>query len=305
MSEAPTFYEQWGPIGRRVRRAGHIVRRVAKTSLGLKPSILVEIKWRLGDEVMALPIYEALRARWPHGRIDVLCNYPELLDGNPFVDSVNPEAASPDLYYLLRGAPQSEWRLAYYADEAEVAVPRSRPHLYFRDWSTPLADELPKGGGPLVAIAPGASWEPKRWPAESWRMLASALQRLGCRVFELGGPDERTGIACTFAGRTMVGDAARLLHAADLAITSDSGLMHLARAAETRTIALFGPTDPALYIRDDDGLRPMGNGRACAGCWNAGRMERPGACPIGEPACMGTIDAARVADEAALVLGLR
>lgn len=305
MSQAPTFYEQWGPIGRRMRRAGHLMRRVAKSSLGLNPSILIEIKWRLGDEIMALPIYEALRARWPHARIDVLCTYPELLDANPFVNAVNPKAASPDLYYLLRGAPRSEWRLAHYAAQAEVPVPQSCPRLYFQDWSTPLSDELPKGGGPLVAIAPGASWRPKRWPPDAWRALAAALEQRGCRVFELGSADERTGIACSFAGRTTVGDAARLLHAADLAITSDSGLMHLARAAGTETIALFGPTAPALYIRGDDGFHPIPNARPCAGCWNAGRMERPGACPLGEPECLATIDAARVADEAARILGLR
>lgn len=305
MSEAPTFYEQWGPIGRRMRRAGHLVRRVAKSSLGLKPSILVEINWRLGDEIMALPIYQALRARWPHGRIDVLCNYPELLDGNPFVDGVNPTGASPDLYYLLRGAPRSEWRLAHYATEAAVPVPASRPQLYLKDWATPLAGELPAGTGPLVAIAPGASWQPKRWAVDSWRRLAGEFAQRGCRVFELGGADERTGVACSFAGRTGVADAARLLRLADLAITSDSGLMHLARAADTETIALFGATDPELYIRGDAVFHALTNGRSCSGCWNAGRMERPGACPVDEPDCLGSIEVARVAREAARILGLR
>ncbi len=305
MSEAPTYYEQWGPLARRVRRAGHVVRRVAKNSLGLRPSILVEIKWRLGDEIMALPIYEALRSRWPSSRIEVLCNYPELLDGNPHVDAVNPADASPDLYYLLRGAPRDTFRLAHYAAEASVALPRARPRLSYRDWSTPLARELPSGEGPLVAIAPGASWQPKRWAVKSWRALSAALNRRGCRVFELGAADESAGIACSFAGRTSVGDAARLLHAADLAIVCDSGLMHLARAADTPCLALFGPTDPALYIRDDAGFHPMQNGRACAGCWNGGRMSQPGDCPIGEPACLGPISAQRVADEAARILGLR
>jgi ADP-heptose:LPS heptosyltransferase len=305
VSEAPTYYEQWGPLGRRMRRAGHLVRLVAKNSLGLRPSILVELRWRLGDEIMALPIYQALRARRPHSCIEVLCDYPELLDGNPFVDSVNPLDASPDLYYLLRGAPRDAWRLEHYAAEASVELPRTRPQLYFCDWSTPLAREVPQGEGPLVAIAPGASWQPKRWPADSWRALAADLERRGCRAFELGGPDERTGVACSFAGRTTVGEAARLLHAANLVIACDSGLMHLARAANTPCLALFGPTDPVLYIRDDADFHPLRNDRCCGGCWNGGRMDPPGECPLGEPECLATIGVERVADEAARILGLR
>lgn len=305
MSEAPTYYEQWGPLGRRMRRAGRLVRLVAKNSLGLRPSILVELKWRLGDEIMAIPIYEALRSRWRHARIDVLCNYPELLDNNPFVDGVNPPDASPDLYYLLRGAPRDEFRLDHYAAEASVPTPRTRPQIYFDDWWTPLALDLPPGRGPLVAIAPGASWQPKRWSGESWRALAKELERRGYRVFELGAGGEQIGMANTFAGRTNVGDAARLLHAADLAITCDSGLMHLARAADIPCLALFGPTDPALYIRDDAGFHSLRNERPCAGCWNGGHMEQPGECPIGEAECLATIRVQRVADEAARILGLR
>jgi ADP-heptose:LPS heptosyltransferase len=136
-------------------------------------------------------------------------------------------------------------------------------------------------------------------------MLSTTLAKAGCRIFEVGGAGEETGIECTFAGRTSVSEAARLLHRADLAITNDSGLMHLARAADTRTLALFGPTDPSLYIRNDAGFYAIGNGRECAGCWNAGRMGRPGACPIDEPDCLYPIAAATVADRAARILGLR
>jgi ADP-heptose:LPS heptosyltransferase len=292
-------------VRRRVRRAGHLVRRVAKSSLGLRPSILVEIKWRLGDEIMALPIYAALRSRWPHAHLAVLCNYPDLLEDNPFVDCVNPGDVSPDLYYLLRGAPRSNWRLAHYAGEAGVPVPRSLPHLYFKDWSTPLANELPAGNGPLVAIAPGASWQPKRWTPERWTALAAELEARGCRLFELGGDGESAGMRHSFAGRTSVGEAARLLYRADLAITNDSGLMHLARAAGAPAIALFGPTNPTLYIRDDPDFHPITNGRTCSGCWNAGRMAAPGACPLGEPDCLGTIDVDRVVGAAMQTLGLR
>jgi ADP-heptose:LPS heptosyltransferase len=37
------------------------------------------------------------------------------------------------------------------------------------------------------------------------------------------------------------------LKAADLAVTNDSGLMHIAAAIGTPTIGIFGPTDPRLW----------------------------------------------------------
>jgi heptosyltransferase-2 len=125
--------------------------------------------------------------------------------------------------------------------------------------------------------------------ATSWRALAAALEARGYRVIEVCGRDEATGVACSFAGRTSVRDAACLLHAARVVVASDSGLMHLARAADANVIALFGPTDPGLLVGDDAGLMRVMNGRSCAGCWNAGRMREPGVCPIGEADCLAPI----------------
>lgn len=297
MSEAPTYYEQWGPVARRMRRASDRARFFAKKSLGLRPSILVELKWRLGDEIMALPIFCALRAAYPQARIEVLTHYPDLFIDHPHVNAVNPEAPAPDRYYLLRGAPPDAFRLAHYARQAEVAVPVERPRLYYEDWTSPLLGDLPEGDGPLIALAPGASWTTKRWPVPAWRALVAFLDDAGCRVFELGNANEGVGIPCSLLGKTSVRDAAVLLHHADVAVTNDSGLMHLARAAGTPAVGLFGPTDPAILIRDDAGFHPLTNGRECAGCWNGGEMETPGVCPREVASCMETLEPERVARE--------
>ena len=174
-AELPTYYDQWGPVTHRVLLAGHYCRFLAKTSFGLGPRILVEINWRLGDEIMALPIYEALKKRRPAAQVDVLCNYPELLDDNPYVDAVNPSEPAVDRYYLLRGAPRDAYRLEHYARQADVAVPDVRSALYYKNWDSPLLDELPPGDGPVVAVAAGASWETKRWPKERWRALCNRI----------------------------------------------------------------------------------------------------------------------------------
>lgn len=301
--ETPTYYERWGPVGRRVLRAGHRFRFAAKRSLGLQPRILVEIKWRLGDEVMALPIYEALRTRYPSAHIEVLCNFPELLEDNPFVDAVNSETPSPDRYFLLREAARDVYRLEYYARHADDLLPESRPRLYCAGWKSPLLEELPRGNGPLVAIATGGSWNTKRWPRERWSELFTGLEERGYRLIVLGTGDESLGVGVDFVGRTSVREAAILLHCADALVCSDSGLMHVSLAAGTPVVALFGPTDPEILVRDEPLFHPVTNERECQGCWNGSQaMREPGVCPLDVDECLGTITVSRVAERLDAVL---
>jgi heptosyltransferase-2 len=123
-----------------------------------------------------------------------------------------------------------------------------------------LADEgvppLPEGF--LVALAPGASFGgAKRWPAARFAATARLVLegRRGGAVI-LGGPGELEAARETterleggppflnLAGRTGLADCARILARADLAVTNDSGLMHLACALGTPTVTPFGPTSP-------------------------------------------------------------
>ena len=84
---------------------------------------------------------------------------------------------------------------------------------------------------------------------------------------------------------------AATLRAADLAIGNDSGLTHLAVAAGTPALVLFGPTVPAL------GFLPVGSHRVverpelgCRPCAVHGG-ER---CPRGDHACLAEITAPSV-----------
>ena len=72
----------------------------------------------------------------------------------------------------------------------------------------------------------------------------------------LGGPNERQIAAdiCAAGGprvKDLTGndlrDAIVALKIADVAVTNDSGLMHIAAALGTPTIAIFGPTSPRLW----------------------------------------------------------
>lgn len=300
-----TYEERFGSIERRVRHVCRAVRWRSLPLLGRRRHMLAEIRWRLGDEVMALPVYEAIKARYSDVRLAVWCNYPDLLIDNPFVDEVNGAAGPVDGYCLLRGAARTVFRLEQYARNAGVPMPATRPLLHYRDWRAPQLDALPRER-PLVAVCTGATWPTKRWRLASWRALCRRLIENGCGLVQVGhGEDGRVGIGECLVGQTTVREAACVLHASNLLITGDSGLMHLARAAGTPVVALFGPTDPAILIRDDPGLVALVNGRPCQGCWNtasprpdAPRMAQEGICPLGVSDCLETIPVESVADAA-------
>ena len=104
---------------------------------------------------------------------------------------------------------------------------------------------------PIVALAPGAVGPSKRWPAAAYAALARQLTADGFAVWILGGPDEKS-LAAEIAGdtsaRDLTGkdlrDAILALGAASVAVSNDSGLLHVAAALGTPTIGIFGPTSP-------------------------------------------------------------
>jgi len=115
---------------------------------------------------------------------------------------------------------------------------------------------LASAGPPIVSLAPGAVGPGKRWPTENYAELAKALVQDGATVWILGGPIEKELAAaiirqagnrvCDLTGNDLR-DAVIALKATDIAVTNDSGLMHISAAIGTPTIGIFGPTDPRLW----------------------------------------------------------
>ena len=116
-----------------------------------------------------------------------------------------------------------------------------------------LNNRLETGKGPVVTLSPGAVGAGKAWPPEFYARLAQAMVRDGAAVWVLGGPAEtpiaRQIVDAAGSGaRDLTGgdlrNAVLALAAASLAVTNDSGLMHVSAALGTPTVAIFGPTSP-------------------------------------------------------------
>lgn len=156
----------------------------------------------------------------------------------------------------------------------------------------------------MVALAPGGTWDTKRWPKENWRTLAEALTEFGARLILLGSAGEKLDVGTDFCGRTSVVDAASLLKHCDALVSGDSGLLHLALALGRPVVGLYGPTKPEYYVQPGEPLHPVSNERPCAGCWNEGGvMREPGVCPLGIDPCLGTISVDSVLGQVRAVLG--
>jgi len=124
-----------------------------------------------------------------------------------------------------------------------------------RAWATAwLAERGLRPGDPVV-VHPGAGGPGKQWPG--YAALVRRLERAGLPVVVSGGPADRDVVAALVVharlAETQVAPdltlrrLAALLHAARGFVGNDSGPSHLAAAVGTPTLALFGPTDAALW----------------------------------------------------------
>jgi heptosyltransferase-3 len=77
-------------------------------------------------------------------------------------------------------------------------------------------------------------------------------QRLAMPVRWCAGPEEELDGAVRF---TDLYELARWLATARVYIGNDSGITHLAAAAGAPVVAIFGPTDPAVWAPRGDGVR--------------------------------------------------
>lgn len=127
-----------------------------------------------------------------------------------------------------------------------------------------LIDELDwLGDVPLVVMHPGGGAgsvyeDPlKRWPSERFVLLANHLMRQHkARVLLVGSAHDHelaTAIAgmtsqrcANWAGRMTLGELGALGEMASLYIGNDTGPTHIAAAVGCPTLAIFGPSNPAV-----------------------------------------------------------
>jgi ADP-heptose:LPS heptosyltransferase len=153
--------------------------------------------------------------------------------------------------------------------------------------------------GKYIAFVTGAAHATKRLPEEK---IIAICQKIKQPIVLLGGKDERESgerIAAAAGehvfnacGQYNLHQSASWVKQAQLVITHDTGLMHIAAAFEKNIISIWGNTVPdfGMYPYYPKGVQNnisiQVNGLSCRPCSKIGHTE----CPKGHFKCMQNID---------------
>ncbi len=132
-----------------------------------------------------------------------------------------------------------------------------RKAVFFSPGMRERAAQLVNGADGYVLVAPGAADHRKRWREDGFLEVVRHILARGKKVVLVGdshdaaeagriaalGGDGVTDVC----GRTGLLELAAVIDRAELALTNDSGIMHVASYLDKPVVALFGPTDPSVY----------------------------------------------------------
>jgi heptosyltransferase-2 len=175
---------------------------------------------------------------------------------------------------------------------SETSLPFSPPQLKVNE--TQRQQVLAKFGltldKPVAVFCPGAEYGPaKRWPAHYYAELAQLLRAQGYAVWLIGSPKDKEVADKIIAlgnepcrnlcGVTDLAEAIALLSYADLVVSNDSGLMHIAAALNRPMVAIFGSSSPQFTPPLSDNAQILKLDLPCSPCF---KRE----CPLGHFNCM-------------------
>jgi lipopolysaccharide heptosyltransferase I len=198
-------------------------------------------------------------------------------------------AYDPDLHAVRRYL-----QVAAYLGAAPPAPPRFRLPLRPSELANRLFSQA--AARPVAVLHPGARWATKLWPAWAWADLGDWLSRQqDLQVVITGSPADQEltatiaarmqAPAINLAGRTSLNDLLQVLKGAALAVTTDTGPMHLAAALGLPLVALFGPTAPWRTGPFGQGHQVVRLDLSCSPCFQR-------RCP--EPRCLWELPVAAV-----------
>ena len=191
-----------------------------------------------------------------------------------------------------------------------LAYPASQSHLAPSHPMPLMIAEMPSSNNQIpltpqqkrLIFCPGAEFGPaKQWPATHYAELANALLAQGWQLLILGSEadkaiaDQITELIenpapeaiFNLCGKTALSDAIDLLGTADLVISNDSGLMHIAAALQKPLIALYGPTSPSFTPPLAHNAHIIQRDIDCGPCFQR-------SCPEGHHRCMQELESTQI-----------
>ena len=147
-----------------------------------------------------------------------------------------------------------------------------------------------------IVLAPGASKVTKEWIY--YEELANKLAaETDYDVVVIGGKEDYLKVKeiqriQNLAGKLNFKESGVILKYAKFAVTNDSGPFHIARAMKTKTIVIFGPTDPKMFTYNEKTYL-LTSRQDCSPCSLHGGKK----CPKGHFKCMKELTHEKVYDK--------
>lgn len=259
-------------------------------------SILFITSTRIGDAILSTGILAWLHEHYPEDGITIACGGPasKVFGEVPNLEAVHvikKQSNHGHWWKLWRAMAPRRWRVVVDLRRSAMpwlllagkrySVPKDRtgrhrvelnasmfgmPSLDPKIWTAPehreTAEKLLAGAKNPVALAVGANWAGKTWPADRFAALAENIRQMETfgpetEIVLVGGPDEREAGAAMLesqnGGRVIdafgldILSTCEVLKKCRLMVANDSAMMHLAAASGIPTIGLFGPTKDQHY----------------------------------------------------------
>lgn len=170
------------------------------------------------------------------------------------------------------------------------------PELVLTDTETLAAEQILVNHGlkdtKWIMLHPAARYWFKAWPAERFARFGSAMLKEGFQIVLVGTENERSIVDevmkageqqfLSLVGKTNLRELAALMRHCSLFVGNDAGPMHIAAAVGCPVVALFGPTDPAVWGPYGTKCHTLYKGLDCRECFHPG-------CQRGEMSCMNLI----------------
>ena len=214
--------------------------------------------------------------------------------------------------HCIEGAYGTMHMVDYHAKALEplgIHEPGGDPELFLSDEDEHVAmrliDDLGLSSSKWVMIHPAARYWFKAWPPERFAAVGDALIKKGYKIVLVGNQQERDveksvlrhskDSFISLMGKTSLLELGALMKHCSVFIGNDGGPMHMAVAVGCPVVALFGPSNPAVWGPRGKQATVIYKGLDCRECFHPG-------CFRGEESCMKLISVDEVLHAAEVYL---
>ncbi|HUI29875.1 MAG TPA: glycosyltransferase family 9 protein [Candidatus Acidoferrales bacterium] len=192
------------------------------------------------------------------------------------------------------------------------AIQHERPKIFLAEENVREAEQFiteHKIGGPFAVLAPGTTWQTKRYPAEMMARVAKKLSEKFAAVVIIGGRRDveilesfhkMSDNIISAIGKFSIMTSAEIIRRSSLMIANDSAPVHIASSFNVPTVAIFGPTvkDFGFYPYHKRSTVIEVRDLGCRPCSIHGGPR----CPIGTFDCMKKISPDEIVRKALEIL---